>query len=180
MPYIYKPITTIQNSAPARIVCPAHGLPDKWRVAVLSAQGLTSLNSLNIPPKNKDFREATVIDADTIEFNAKITLEDPAHTASTGYLVYLSPVDLSAYTSARMQVKTAVGGTEILLLTTANGRVTLDTTNKKVVLSVDADTLSAITQDTGVYDLELVTAAGIVDPLISGVATFCDEVTTAV
>lgn len=180
LPLVYKPITAIQNSAPARLTVTGHGIPEDWRVAVISAQGLTQLNALNSPPKKKDFRRATVVDANTIEFNDTVTVDNPAHTANTGYVMYYSPVNLSAYTSARMQIKDAVGGTEHVLLTTGNGRIILDNTLKRISLNIPSAVTAALAITSGVYDLELVTAAGVVDPCASGVVSVCDEVTTAV
>lgn len=178
LPLVYKPITAIANSAPVRITCPAHGIPIDWRVAVVSSKGVTQLNSLSVPPKKKDFRVATVVDADTIEFNPVITVDDPVHVAGTGYLVYYTPVDLAAFNYARMQIKDSVGGTEHALLTTSNGGITLDNVDKKVRLHIPASITEAFNITEGVYDLELVTPTGGVYPFISGAVTICDEVTT--
>lgn len=180
LPYVYKPITAIQNSAPVRLTVTGHGVPPGWRVAVSHSQGLISLNAANQPPKKKDFRWATVVDANTLEFNEIITLDEPAHIASTGVLIYLTPADLSAYTSARMQIKDVVGGTELVLLTTGNGRITLDNVAKTVRLWIPSSVTEALVNDTGVYDLELVTPAGVVDSFISGNVSICDEVTTVI
>ncbi len=178
LPLVYKPIIAIQNSAPARLTVTGHGLPVDWRVAVISAQGLTQLNALNTPPKRKDFRRATVVDANTLEFNDTVTVDSPAHTASTGYIMYYTPVDLSAYTSARMQIKDEVGGVEQVLLTTGNGRLTLDNVAKRISLHIPSAVTQALTISSGVYDLELITSTGEVDACASGKVTVCDEVTT--
>ena len=33
-PVVYRPITAIAQTAPARLTVPAHGVPDGWRVAI--------------------------------------------------------------------------------------------------------------------------------------------------
>lgn len=177
-PFIVKTITSISAGVSTRIVAVGHGLVNGWRVAVVGAKGITSLNAKSNPPEEDDFKRATVIDADTIEFNGYSTADEKkAHTGNTGAIVFYTPQDLAGYT-ARMSIKDKVGGTEILSLTTVNSRIEIDDTAKEIRLSISATDTAAITAKTGVYDLELVSGDGAVTAVLTGTVTFTNEVTT--
>ena len=175
-PYIYKPITAITQAAPASVTCTAHGLVEGWRAAIVSVAGMTQINAANAPPRSDDYHKVTVTDVNTVSFNDINSARYSAY-ASGGYLQYLTPVSLAGYT-ARMSIKDAVGGTEILSLTTENFRIVLNDTAKTITLIVDAITTAALTAEYGVYDLELVAADGAVTVLLSGSITITPEVTT--
>lgn len=176
-PWIYKPIAAIARTAPVSITVPAHGVPDGWRVAVVSVQGMDEVNAPNSPPKAKDFHQATVVDADTIQINDVNAAGFSAYT-SGGYLQFYTPKDLTGY-AARMSVKDRVGGTELLTLTTSNGRIEVDATNYAITLNVSATDTAGLTFSTGVYDLEMVASDGTVTALLRGDVVVTDEVTTA-
>jgi hypothetical protein len=91
--------------------------------------------------------------------------------------VYYAPRALSGST-ARMKVKTKVGGTTLLTLTTENGGITLNTTAMTIELLVSATDTAALTWKKGVYDLELVSASGVVEALFAGTVTVAPEITT--
>lgn len=174
-PFVYKAITAITRAAPAVITAPAHGLPERWRVAVVSAGGMDEINA-NDPPKAKQYKRATVVDGDTISLNEVNSTEYSAYT-SGGYLQYYTPVDLSGYT-ARMKIKDRVGGTTLVELTTENGGISLDNTAKKIVLTISADDTDEYTWTRGVYDLELVSPTDVVTKLLTGKIKVVPEVTT--
>lgn len=176
-PIVYKPITAIAQTAPARITCTGHGVPDGWRVCVQSVKGMKQINASNTPPKASDYHKATVVDANTVELN-DVNAADFTAYQSGGYLVFNTPVDLSAFTSARMSIKDKVGGTELLRLDTSNSRIALNNSAKTITLTVDATTTAGLTWTKGVYDLELVSAGGIVTALMAGAVTVAKEVTT--
>lgn len=176
-PIVYKPITNISQAAPAVVTCVGHGIPDGWRVAVVNVKGMTQINAVDEPPKNKDYRQARVVDADTVEFNTVNAASYKAYI-SGGYLQFNTPVDLAGY-SARMSIKDKVGGTELYRLDTDNGRITLDNTSKTIVLLINAADTAALTFKKGVYDLELESAGGVVTLLLSGDIVVVEEVTTA-
>jgi hypothetical protein len=68
-----------------------------------------------------------------------------------------------------MQVRSDVtSSTVILELTTANGRITLGSTEWNVNLLVAANTTANLTPGLYVYDLELVSGGGVVTRLIEG------------
>lgn len=176
-PFVYVPVTAITKAAPAVVTATGHGMPDGWRCAVVSALGMTEINAENFPPKSSEFRKGTVLSANTIELNDVNSLEYTAYT-SGGSLMYYTPVDMASYT-ARMQVResdTAVGD-PLLSLTTVNGGITIDNTAKTITLLVSATDTAALTFTTGVYDLEMISAGGVVTQLLKGSVSVQEEVT---
>lgn len=174
-PIVYRPITAITQSAPVRITCPSHNVPQDWRVAIVSVRGMTQINASSTPPKDRDFHRVTVVDADTLELNAVNSADFRPYTAG-GYVMYNTPVDLSGFT-ARMSVKDKVGGTELFRLDTTNGRIVLDNAAKTITLTIASVDTAAIAWTKGVYDLELV-SGGVVETLLSGRINVVREVTT--
>ena len=87
-------------------------------------------------------------------------------------------VDLSGY-SARMHIRpTAASNTLTLALTTGqDGRITLGGSAGTITLSISATDTAAITAGRYVYDLELISAGGIVTRLLQGVVTVSANVT---
>lgn len=176
-PYLFAAISAISNTAPVRVTTSTvHNIPDGWRVAVVDAGGMTELNAGNNPPKDSDFRQATVVDTTKIEFNPISAVAFEAFT-SGGYLQWFTPHDLAGHT-ARMSIKDKVGGTVLLSLTTENAGIVLDNTAKTITLNVSATASAALTWKTGVYDLELVSPTGVVTALLTGSVTVASEVTT--
>lgn len=175
-PIIYRPITGITQTAPARVTCPAHGIPNGWRVAIVSVKGMTQINAANTPPKDKDYKTATVVDPDTVELNSVNASEFKAYSGG-GYLQFNTPVDLTGYV-ARMSIKDKVGGTELLRLDTTNMRISLSSANSTILLELGAAITAALTWKKGVYDLELESPTGVVTALLTGAVTVTSEVTT--
>lgn len=89
------------------------------------------------------------------------------------------PVDLTGYT-ARMQMRRNVNSTEALIeMTDANGRLVFDadrTTGKLQMVLSAADT-AALSAPNAVYDLELISAGGVVTRLLEGAVAISKEVT---
>lgn len=176
-PFLFSPITSISKSAPVRITTSApHTIPNGWRVAVVGAKGLTNLNAGSNPPKDVDFRKATVVDATTIEFNELVSTEWSAHTAATGHLQFYTPTDLTGFT-ARMSIKDSAGGSLLHSLTSASG-ITINVAGKVISVSIDAVTTAGFAWTSGVYDLEMVSAGGAVTAVIAGKVSVTPEVTT--
>lgn len=178
-PIVYRPITAIDNTAPVRIHAPAHELTDGWRATVVSAKGMSQINAEADPPKVKDYHPVTVIDADTVEFNDVNAADFKVHTAGTGYLRYNTPVDLAGY-SARLAIKTKVGGTELAYLSSDPliGGITLDAAAKTIAITISAADTELYDWTRGVYELELVSLSGVVKTLLSGAVKVGKEVTT--
>jgi hypothetical protein len=175
-PIIYKPITGATKAAPCVITVVAHGVPDGWPVALAAVGGMTQLNAKNTPAKNSDYRRATLRDANTIELNDVNAAAYSTYT-SGGFLQYDTPTDLAGFT-ARMSIKDKIGGALLLSLTDANNRIQFDNVLKTITLSITAADTAAIAWAQGVYDLELVSAAGVVTRLFSGSVAINFEVTT--
>lgn len=175
-PIVYKAITGVTQTAPVRITAPAHGLTEGWRAAVVSVKGMLPINAETLPPKDKDFRQAHVIDADNIEFN-EVNASGFKPYAGSGYLQYNTPTDLTGY-EARMSIKDKIGGTELLRLDTTNGRIDLDNVAKTITIAISAADTAAITWKKGVFDLEAVSPSGIVKLLLAGTVVVAREVTT--
>jgi hypothetical protein len=118
-PIIYKPITAIQQSAPARMTVASHGLVDGWPVAVSNVKGMVEINAEANAIRDSDFHPVTVIDPDTIEINDINAAGFKAYT-SGGILQYNTPIDLSGY-KARDTIKKKAG--KNMLVCTSPGTV---------------------------------------------------------
>ena len=175
-PIIYKAITNISNVAPVAIQAVAHGLPDGWRAAITSVKGMDEINAINTPPKERDFHYITKVDVDNITIN-DINAASFGLYLSGGYLQYNTPVDLTGYT-ARMTIKDRVGGVVLATLTDANGKIVLDNVAHVVKIKLGAVETASYVWTRGVYDLELVSATGVVTSLLQGSVTLLREVTT--
>ena len=86
-------------------------------------------------------------------------------------------MDLTGYT-ARLAVKDKIGGTVLLSLTTENNGIVIDNAKKTITLTVEATATDDFTWTRGVYDLELISPAGVVTALITGRVSVTKEVTT--
>lgn len=88
-----------------------------------------------------------------------------------------TPVNLTGYT-ARMQARTGVNvSTTILDMTTENGQITLGGALGTISLDLTAAETAAITKNSLVYDLELVSGGGVVTRLLEGSIAVTPEVT---
>ena len=93
------------------------------------------------------------------------------------WLIDNVPVDLTDY-AARMQLRPTVPATEVeISLTTAAGTITLGGDTGVIALNVPATTTAALTPGVYMYDLEVVTLAGVVTRLLQGTFTISAEVT---
>jgi hypothetical protein len=179
---VYALITAIAQSAPVQITSAAHGIPDGWRAAVQSVQGMKQLNALNTPPKNKDYHAVTVIDANTVSFNDTNALGYSAYV-SGGVLVYNLPIDMASYT-ARLYIKNKITDTaSVLQLTTENGGINIDNALKTITLNITSTQSAALAVGNYVYGMEMVIATlingvsgEIVTPLIDGAFIISAEV----
>lgn len=86
--------------------------------------------------------------------------------------------DLSGYT-ARMQVRRTIENPAVMLeLTTANNGLTINPTGENNLIRIDIDdSQTAALQNSGVYDLEIISAEGAVSRLIQGAFNLSPEVT---
>lgn len=175
----YATITAIAQSAPVRITAASHGIPDGWRAAVMNAKGMTEINAENNPPKDSELRKVTVVDANTVEFN-KVNSAGFRAYVSGGQLAFYTPRDLSAYSAARMDVKTKVGGEALASYHTDDGTLELDPVNEALWLRLTAAQTGAFVARSYVFDIELVRPSGAVEAICSADSVFVvlPEVTT--
>lgn len=85
-----------------------------------------------------------------------------------------SPVNLTGYT-ADMMVKN--GQTDVVELSTTNGRIALGGSAGTITLTIDADDTAALTPVHADYDLLLTSGTGVVVPLLAGLVTVRESVT---
>jgi hypothetical protein len=86
-------------------------------------------------------------------------------------------VNLTGYT-ARLKVKDKYGGTQLLSITSSDS-ITLGGAAGTITINVAAATTAALAAPaSGVYDLELVSGAGVVTRLLEGTVKIAPEVTT--
>jgi hypothetical protein len=176
-PLVYKAITGITQAAPVVITAVGHGLPDGWRVAVTSVQGMREINA-KVPgkgevPLSSGFHKATVLSSSTISLNDVNSLEFSAYT-SGGTLVYYTPVSLAGAT-ARLQIRATEEATAVLLNLVSPTDIVLDDTAKTITITISATVTAAFTFLTGVYELEI-TISGVVTQLLRGSVTVVEEV----
>ena len=84
---------------------------------------------------------------------------------------------LTAYTVGAV-VTLDAGATLLETLTVANGKVVLDTVNMTITLTIPAATTAAYAWTSGIYDLKMTSATGVVTTILRGNVTVWDEVST--
>ncbi len=100
-------------------------------------------------------------------FELTITYKDSAGTA----------INLTGYT-ARMQVRETYSSSSTVVSLTNGSGITLGGAAGTIAILISATTTAALTAPfSGVYDLEIVTAGGVVTRLLQGAATVSPEVT---
>lgn len=166
-PILYMPITGITQAAPAVVTAVAHGVPDGWRVAIVSAKGMRQINAVNTPPKHKDYKVATVLSADSIALNDVNSADFSAYT-SGGYVQYNTPKDMTGF-AASLVVKDYEGGNVLLTLTPV-----IDNTAKTITISMSAAATAALAFDDAIYELLLTSSLGDVTELMAGSITVTD------
>jgi hypothetical protein len=100
-------------------------------------------------------------------FELTVTWKDAAGTA----------INLTGY-SARMQVRETYSSSTSIVSLTSGAGITLGGAAGTIAIVISATTTAALTAPfSGVYDLELVSAGGVVTRLLQGAATVSPEVT---
>lgn len=165
----YAIIDGISKTAPMVVSATAHGIPAGWRTKITGVLGMKEANT-------SDYITATSTTTDTVTFNDVNALAYTTYT-SGGVLEYNTPVDLSGYT-ARMQIRAKLDDSVVIKeLTTTNGGIIIDNTAKTIQLFISATDAAALSFQTAVYSLELVSAGGEVIQLATGNLTLVKEVT---
>ncbi len=173
--FVVKTITGITKSGQAVVTC-THGLTIDWPVWVVGVVGMSQINhdSDDLTRAAKAY-QAYYINATSLRLNLDTTRFNTY--TSGGEILYHPPVDLTGFT-ARMQIRESLESTTTLEeLTTENGGITLGGTAGTVALLISATDTAALDFSTAVYDLELISGAGIVTRLLYGDITLAEEVT---
>ncbi len=173
-------IESMSQSAPLRVKAIGHGIPDKWQVAIIDAQGMSNLNAANSNSiQDSEFYQVEKIDADHIDF---LSLSGSGFEPYTGggFLAFYLPKNLSSFTAARMDVKDSVGGTLRLTANTANGKLVIDPVNYSLMLTLTEADLATINAGEFVFDVELL-GPGVIEAICSADSSFVvnGEVTTS-
>jgi len=80
-----------------------------------------------------------------------------------------SAINLTGYSGAEMDLRLDQdASSEVLTLTTANGRITLGGAAGTLTLEISASDTAGLTIGDGVYDLELTDANGKIDRILEG------------
>jgi hypothetical protein len=108
-------------------------------------------------------------------FGRVIALEQPRTPTEE------NPAEYEIYSllnhTARMQVRRTVdSATPLITLTTENGRIFIGGNDGLITLTISATDTAALTSS-GVYDLEIISAGGLVSRVIQGTFTLSPEVT---
>lgn len=176
-PIVYKPITAVVSLAPLRLTVPTHGLVDGWYAAISDVLGMTQANAKGTPPRKSDFHKATVIDPNTIEFNA-VNASGFDVYVSGGHIQYRTPVSLSSYTaSLDFRAAPDLSLPVLFSMKTSNGRIALNDTLKTITLSTPATDTVGLSLASASFDLELTAPGGVTTKLVSGYGTTVDEST---
>lgn len=175
----YASISAVAQAAPLRVTVPGHGIPDGWRVAIMNVKAVGDFGAANNPPKDNELHTVTVIDADTIEFNAINGAAFRAHTGG-GQLAWHTPVDLNLYVGARMNVRDKVGGVLVANWTTDTNELERDVANDSLWLRLDDLVTETMTAKNKVFDIELIRTGGDADRVCAHDSTLVvlDETTT--
>lgn len=181
---IRKPITgiSIASGAP-RLTVVGHDCPNGWPTAVTLVKGMAQINAKNAPPKGDDYRVTTVIDANTLEYNAVSPVDDngrewPAYI-SGGFVQWFAPIDLTGK-SASMVIYDKKGGTVLASTEAAHAPLdvitaTVDAANKVITYSIKSSDTANFNWKKGVYEAEVYSNADDKQRIAEGEVTISRE-----
>lgn len=169
----YAQISGITKAAPCVITTSSnHTIPVNWRIRVTGVLGMKEINQAS----EEDYYLATAVSGNTVTINQ---LNSSAYTTYTsgGIVEWNNPIPLAGYT-AQMQIRETVDSSiSILELTTANGGISINTSEYTISITMSATQTRAFTFPTAVYSLELTDGNGIVTTFLTGNLTLVPEVT---
>lgn len=170
---VYATISSISKAAPVTITLsdPQLQPPVGWRVRVTNVAGMKEINM----PEGT-YYTATDVWGGVVSLNQINSLSYSTYTGG-GVLEYNTPVSLTGYT-ARLQVKRKISDLEpVLSLTTENGGILLDDATETITIRATAQQTSALSFNSAVYDLELLSGSGKVYRFAEGSLSLKPEVT---
>jgi len=168
---VYKTITGITQAAPMAVTTSSPlGCPVGWRTRITNVSGMKEVNCTS-----DTYYTVTDIAGNVNTYNSVNSLGYSTYV-SGGVIEYNEPVDLAGLT-ARMQIRGKLEDTDVIKeLTTENGGISINNTNKTITITISATDTAAMTFSQAVYSLELVNGS-IVTPFINGSLTLVKEVT---
>lgn len=181
---IRKPITGISVASGApRLTVAGHDCPNGWPTAVTLVKGMTAINAKNTEPKGADYRVTTVIDTDTLEYNAVSPVDDngrewPAYTTG-GFVQWYAPFDLTGK-SASMVIYDKKGGSVLASTEAAHAPLdvitaTVDAANKVITFNIKSSDTADFNWKKGVYEVEAYSTADDKQRIAEGVVTVSQE-----
>lgn len=181
---VRKPITAISIASGApRLTVVGHGCPNGWPTAVTLVKGMTAINAKNAEPKGADYRVTTVIDTDTLEYNAVSPVDDngrewPAYT-SGGFVQWFAPIDLTGK-FASMVIYDKKGGTVLASTEAAHAPLdvitaTVDAANKVITFNIKSSDTASFAWKKGVYEAEVYSTADDKQRIAEGAVTVSQE-----
>jgi hypothetical protein len=174
-PTVFKPITGISRTAPVVVDCVGHGLKSGWYMAITDVFGMTEINAPANSPRSGDYKQVTVIDADSFSINDLSSAQFSTYT-SGGYVRYNTPKSLAGAV-ARLHIRNRVGGTLLLDLTSTTGEIVLSDLDHMIVVTITDDVTKLMTYTKGVYDLEIEDSTGETYVLLVGSVVVVPEIT---
>lgn len=160
-PLVYKTIVERTDDTPLTFTVTAHGLVDGWPVAI-SGIGYDDLDidDTTGPPDADDFFTATVVDANTLEFNGIDLARLDGNYEDGGSVVYYTPVDMAG---ASASLKVYSGATLVLTIAAV-----IDNVGKSITATISAAQTAALSAIDYAYELFYTDAAGAVTQLRYG------------
>lgn len=151
--HVYVPIASMSQSGPLVVETQvAHGIPDGWEAAIVSANGMVTLNAKSNPPKANEYHKVTRKTDTEVEFNSINSAGFPAYTTG-GYLQFFEPMPLDG-TVPRWVVKDVVDGAVLVEATEANGLLSVNNVAKYYEILLDVDDTTDLGWTKGVHELE--------------------------
>jgi hypothetical protein len=170
----YANIVGISKAAPC-VIQVANGSitpPPSWRVRITGVVGMKEVNN----PTDDSYYISTNSVGTNVFINEIDSTNFTAYT-SGGILSWNYPTDLSIYPSAKLQIrKTLSSNTVELELTTANGGIIIDNTDKNIRIKITSTQTSALDFITAVYSLELTDVDANNLTFVTGTLTLVKEV----
>lgn len=167
---VYVAMNDMEQSAPLRVEATAHGLPDGWRAAIMNASGMTEVNVPWDRLRERDLRRVATVDVDHVDF---VDINATAFQPYTGggQLVYYQPLDLTNYTGAEMTVRPLSGGDPVVVWSTEDSTMEIDSGNAAAWLRLTDEQSGDIDAGRYTFELKLLRSDGGIDAACASTST---------
>lgn len=169
----YSAISNISKAAPCVITTStAHTIPAGWRFRVTDVVGMLQINQAS----EDDYYIASEVTQNTVTIN-NINSINFSNYSSGGTVSYNLPIPLENFTAV-FQIRENISSSTVIkqLTSQTNGGIVIDTTNKLITLTINAQDTTNFTFTNAVYGLELTGLDGEIIPLLSGNIALIREV----